>query len=217
MITIRGGLSKENYMDFNRLFFEGLLVFIMNKKLIEELSIEELGKLFPIILVDHQDNWKSLYQKEKDYITETIGEDNIISVNHIGSTAVPVIKSKPTIDILLEIKNETDLDNLISNMKNKGYNFIAQPKNPEPHMMFTKGYTINGFKGQAIHIHVRYEGDWDEIYFCDYLKINPDLAAEYESLKIELSQKFKNNRELYTEGKSEFIKNATMTARNKLR
>jgi len=212
-------LTEQSYYDIasnNRLSFEKSPVFIMKKKLIDELSIEELGKLFPIILVDHQVNWKFIYQKEKDYITETIGENNIISVNHIGSTPIPEIKSKPTIDILLEIENKTDLDNLINNMKKKGYNFIAQPKSSEPHMMFAKGYTINGFKGQAIHIHVRYEGDWDEIYFCDYLKINPDIAKEYESLKIKLSNQYRNNRELYTEGKSEFIKNVTMIARDEL-
>ncbi len=189
----------------------------MKKKLLHELSIDELGNLFPIYLVEHQDNWNSLYLSEKKILRKIIGKNNIIRISHIGSTAVPGIISKPTIDILLEITGETDLDNLINNMKDEGYNYTAQPENPEPHMMFTKGYTIDGFKGQAFHVHVRYEGDWDEIYFCEYLKVNHNLAKEYESLKIELSRLYKNNRELYTSGKSEFIKKAVMTARKELK
>jgi len=36
-------------------------------------------------------------------------------------------------------------------------------------MMFMKGYTSEGFQGQEYHVHVRYSGDWDELYFRDYL------------------------------------------------
>jgi len=35
-------------------------------------------------------------------------------------------------------------------------------------MMFMKGYTNEGFKGQVYHVHVRYSGDWDELYFKDF-------------------------------------------------
>ena len=80
-------------------------------------------------------------------------------------------------------------------------------------MMFVKGYTLDGFKGQAYHIHIRYFGDWDEIYFRDYLKANPGVAKEYGELKIQLSKRFRNDREKYTSGKTGFIKRVTDTAR----
>lgn len=71
--------------------------------------------------------------------------------------------------------------------------------------MLVKGYTIDGYKGQAYHIHVRYKGDWDELFFRDYLINQPDIAKEYEKLKIDLAKKHKYNRELYTEAKSDFV------------
>ena len=80
-------------------------------------------------------------------------------------------------------------------------------------MMFVKGYTKAGFKGQAFHIHVRYKGDWDEIYFRDYLIAHPEVAREYEDLKIRLCSAFKNDREGYTEAKTDFVKMVTGSAR----
>jgi len=79
--------------------------------------------------------------------------------------------------------------------------------------MFMKGYTPQGFEGQAFHVHVRYSGDWDELYFRDYLLANPDIAAEYGKLKLELQKKYKHDRDAYTSAKTDFIKRITRLAR----
>ena len=41
--------------------------------------------------------------------------------------------------------------------------------------------------------------------FRNYLISHPDRALEYEKLKISLADKFKNDREAYTEAKTAFI------------
>jgi len=174
-------------------------------KQIGEMNIEELGQLFPIILSDHKVYWEKEFQKEKTIIDETIGEE-IFRIEHIGSTSIPGIKAKPTIDILIEIKNESNLENIICQMKSTGYQYSEQPNNPAPNMMFMKGYTLEGFKGQAVHVHIRYVGDWDEIHFRDYLRSHNEVAKEYELLKIKLQKKHVNNREDYTNGKTDFVK-----------
>lgn len=68
---------------------------------------------------------------------------------------------------------------------------VSMPEKPAPHMIFVKGYTINGFEGQVFHNLVRYKIDWDEIYFRDYLIKHPEIAKEYETLKIMLSKDYK--------------------------
>lgn len=78
-------------------------------------------------------------------------------------------------------------------------------------MMFVKGYTIHGFEGQAFHVHVRYKGDWDEIYFRDHLRNNKQKAREYEKLK--LATKYKYDREAYTDAKTDFIEKINKLAR----
>jgi len=40
----------------------------------------------------------------------------------------------------------------------------------------SKGYTPDGFASKVYHLHVRYAGDWDELYFRDFLIAHPDKA-----------------------------------------
>ena len=79
--------------------------------------------------------------------------------------------------------------------------------------MYLNGYTPNGFIGQAIHIHVRYSGDWDELYFRDYLISHPDVAVKYGQLKLKLKAGYPNDRDGYTDAKGHFIKAHTDDAR----
>ena len=187
----------------------------MTKKL-EEMSFSELGRLFPIIISEHNPEWKDLYISEKAILEQAIGIENIVRINHYGSTSIPGLPAKPTIDILIEIRGETDNDKLISDIESIGYIYSLQPYNPAPHIMFMKGYTPDGFKGQAYHLHVRYSGDWDELYFRDYLLLHPDISKEYGILKRQLKEEYEHDREGYTQGKTGFIKRVTQQARKEL-
>ena len=70
---------------------------------LSKLSTEELGKLFPIIVSKYNADWPVIYQLEKEKILKIIPKKELLRINHIGSTAIPGIKPKPTIDILLEV------------------------------------------------------------------------------------------------------------------
>ena len=174
---------------------------------------EELGKLFPIVISEPDPDWIKLFNKERSQISRALGKQNFIRIEHIGSTAITNLKAKPTIDILLEIPKSIDKNWLIDEIIKLDYHYIPKSENPAPHMMFVKGYTPGGFKGQAYHIHVRYSGDWDELYFRDYLKVHPDVAEVYGELKIKLSREYKNDREEYTDKKTDFIRRITKLAR----
>ena len=180
---------------------------------LNKLNIKELGKLFPVIISDPDPDWGEIYNSEKTKIEKTLGKRNILKIEHIGSTAVPGLKAKPTIDILLEIPDGTGKNLIITKLKLLDYEYIPEPDNPPPHMMFAKGYTNHGFSGQAFHVHVRYSGDWDELYFRDYLISHPGIAREYEGLKILLANKYRNDREAYTNKKTEFIRRISELAK----
>ena len=66
------------------------------------------------------------------------------------------------------------------------------------------------------HLHLRRGNDGDEIYFRDYLNARPDIASLYESLKLGLAQKYKYDRDAYTDAKTEFIKKYTAKAKKEL-
>jgi len=182
-------------------------------KLQDTMNLEEMGMVFPIILSEYNPAWPVLYSSEKDLIEKTVGSQRIVKISHIGSTAVPGMVAKPTIDILLEIRDDVDRDELIRIFSEMGYLCNPQPRNPAPHVMFIKGYTPEGYSGQAYHVHVRYSGDWDEPYFCNYLVRYPAVAEHYIALKQKLIESCGCDREAYTWRKTEFIESVMEIAR----
>lgn len=181
-------------------------------KPLQDMTNEELWQLFPIILCEHDPAWSMHYQQEKELLLRTIG-GVVKRISHIGSTAVPGLAAKPTIDILLELCIEADTEQVKRDILALGYLFSAQPDNPPPHMMFMKGYTPRGFEGRVFHLHVRYYGDWDELYFRDYLIDHPEMVAEYARQKLLLATQYRHNRDAYTDAKTVFIKFATELAK----
>ena len=185
-------------------------------KALSEMTNEELWALFPITLTEHDPVWAERYAQERERIVAAVGQENIVRISHIGSTAVPGLIAKPTIDILLEITGACNTERLKAALMADGYQFSPQPKNPPPHMMFMKGYTPKGFKGQAFHLHVRYSGDWDELYFRDYLISRPEMAQGYGELKAKIKEAFEHDRDGYTAAKTEFVREYTAKAREEL-
>ena len=187
----------------------------MNNPL-QKMTNEELWALFPIILSEHRAEWTKFYEQEKDTIISAIKTKNISRINHIGSASVPGLIAKPTIDILLEIPTDSDIPSLTAALISAGYICNTQPNNPAPHLMFMKGYTPQGFRGQAVHLHVRFPGDWDELYFRDYLRSHPETAKSYGKLKQNLQLRYEHDRDAYTEAKTDFIQEATRLARKEM-
>jgi GrpB-like predicted nucleotidyltransferase (UPF0157 family) len=72
----------------------------MNKQL-HDMTNDELGELFPIIISEPDPNWIRLFHEEESNIRNVLGKQNIIRIEHIGSTSIPNLRAKPTIDILL--------------------------------------------------------------------------------------------------------------------
>jgi GrpB-like predicted nucleotidyltransferase (UPF0157 family) len=174
-------------------------------KNLDTMTTEELGKLFPVYLVDYCPGWPLTFLNEKRELSALLSFVPNLKIDHIGSTAIPGLASKPIIDMLVQVDQNTSTDEIIIVLKAEGYHYIPRPDKPAPQMMFVKGYTEDGFQGQGFHLHIRYHGNWPEICFRDYLIKHPEAASQYEQLKRELSVKHKFNREKYTEGKTSFV------------
>ena len=65
---------------------------------LNELSPEELGRLFLINIVTYKPQWHGIFLVEKAEI-ERIISLLALKIEHFGSTAIPNMASKPTIDI----------------------------------------------------------------------------------------------------------------------
>lgn len=175
-----------------------------------DMSLEELWELFPITFTDNSGDFQDIYLEEERNLKFLLG-NYITRVSHIGSTSISNIKTKPIIDILIEISFE-DKDIVKDVLLNNDYILMSESGNK---ISFNKGYTINGYADKVFHIHIKRYGDCDELYFRDYLNENQRKAIEYEKLKLELFHEYKLNRDLYTDGKRAFVNEVVDLAREK--
>ncbi|MDC7223469.1 MAG: GrpB family protein [Spirochaetales bacterium] len=168
---------------------------------------EELGILYPISICDHNKEWRSHYLKEEKLLNKLFPFN--LAIEHIGSTAVPGLKSKPTIDILCEKPEDLTNSEIIDIFSGNGYLHMEEQSN---HLMFVKGYTPSGLEKISFHIHMGSREQswlWDRIYFRDYLIKNNSFKEEYEKLKTTLAVRHKHDREAYTREKAELIMKIT--------
>lgn len=179
------------------------------KKELDEMTLEELWELFPIILVEHHDQWIKWYQEEQDHLYSLLSKVDLVRIAHVGSTAINGIWAKPTIDILIETKNTKEFEVVYQVLLDGGYSCMYKNER----IGFNKGYTKDGFAERVFHIHVRNHGDHDELYFRDYMNEKSLLAKEYEDLKLELWKQYEHDRDGYTEAKTDFIKTYTEQAK----
>lgn len=175
------------------------------------MTLEELWALFPIKLTEHNSEWKRQYREMAAFLEEKLSSCNIIRISHIGSTAVNNIWAKPIIDILVEIASDEDITAVAAIIMGSGFTKMSEA---EGRASFNRGYTENGFAEKVYHLHLRYAGDNDELYFRDYLNADPGAAKEYEQLKLNLWRQYEYNRDGYTEAKTEFVKKHTAAAKS---
>ena len=179
-------------------------------KALEDMSLEELWQLFPIVLREHQTEWKDWYEEERLRLLSFLPEHQIVRLSHIGSTSVETIWAKPIVDILLEIPKAADMAVMRDLLLQNGFLLMSESQG---RMSFNKGYTPSGFAERVFHLHLRYEDDNDELYFRDYLQEHPAVAKDYEKLKLSLWKQYEHNRDAYTDSKTDFIKKYTKEAK----
>lgn len=173
------------------------------------MTLDKLWELFPRVLTPHNPQWSVWAEEEMRLLSSLLVKYHPI-ISHIGSTAIPDIQAKPIVDILVEISPDIEWQSLKDILEHNGYICMAES---ETHISFNKGYTPAGYADRVFHVHVHRTGDNDEILFRDYLIANPESAKEYERLKHPLLPKYKNNRDGYTEAKTEFIKHIVRLAK----
>lgn len=120
------------------------------------------------------------------------------------------IWAKNIVDTLVEVPCASEFETIRSRLIENGYICMSSSAD---RLSFNKGYTENGFAEKVFHLHLRIYGDNDELYFRDYLSEKPEIAQEYEKLKLRLWKEFEHGRDEYTKQKTEFIKRYTKEAK----
>lgn len=174
----------------------------MQENQLQDLTLAELWELFPIVLTAHNPQWSVWAEEEMRLLSSLLVKYHPI-ISHIGSTAIPDIQAKPIVDILVEVSPGIEWLPIIEILERNGYICMSESGS---RISFNKGYTPSGYADKVFHVHVHRTGDNDEILFRDYLIAHPESAKEYETLKLSLLPEYRNNRDGYTEAKTEFVK-----------
>ena len=180
----------------------------MSKEL-SEMSLEELWELFPIFLVEPNEKWSDYYSEIETVIRKVLNAFPIDRISHIGSTSIEGIWAKNIIDVLVEIPEQVDMEKAAQALEQNGFSRMSADVG---RISLNRGYTRDGFAEKVYHLHLRYTGDNDELYFRDYMNEHPEIAKEYEDLKRRLWQMYEHNRDAYTDAKSDFIHKWTVEA-----
>lgn len=153
-------------------------------------------------LETYNSKWILEYEKEKAIIENCIRE-NIIDIEHVGSTSIEGLAAKPIIDIAIGVISILEGYRCIEPLEQIGYVYKGEA-GVSGRLFFYKG----DIDSTSHHVHIE-EIDsinWsNQILFRDYLRLHADIRDEYDELKNKLSQKHANDRETYTLEKSEFI------------
>ncbi|MDI1351819.1 MAG: GrpB family protein [bacterium] len=159
-----------------------------------------------IVIQPYNPAWPKLAIAEIKAIKTIANQDSIVSIDHIGSTAVPELSSKPIIDIFISITSLNNVAHWISSLQSLGY--IYWEENPDKtHLRFFKGMPPFG-EGRTHHVHIVEANNHTvehRLLFRDILRRDKRARLDYESLKRRLAQSDNNDREAYTDNKLDFI------------
>jgi GrpB-like predicted nucleotidyltransferase (UPF0157 family) len=132
----------------------------------------------PITLCNYDPVWLKLFEQEKPIILQALAE-NILGIEHFGSTSVPGLAAKPIVDILVGLKQYPMQDDAVDCLKRIGYEYLGEAGVPG-RLYFRKRQPF-AFNIAA----VEYNGTlWkDNLLLRDYLRPHSKERQRYEQHK----------------------------------
>lgn len=166
----------------------------------------------PDLVVAYDPEWPARFAREAERIKDALGSI-VLDVEHIGSTAVPGLAGKPTIDVAVGVARLADVgDVAISAMQELEYVYRGEAGVPGRHY-FRKGPTYP----RDYHVSIiEWRGPlWnDYLLLRDYLRSHPDEAARYVEAKRVAEQTIETPDPIsYWEAKRAFVEQLLERAR----
>lgn len=163
----------------------------------------------PVTIVAYDPSWPELYETERQRIVNALGS-RVLSLDHVGSTAVPGLAAKPIIDIMLVVEDCANDDAYLQDLEAAGYVLrIREPvESPTEHFTGTEPHRV--LKGSEIdlnlHVWSRNSPEIERtLTFRDWLRTHDDDRALYQDTKLKLASQQWDNIQQYAESKSEVI------------
>jgi len=144
--------------------------------------------------------WPDEFERLRIRVAGAVG-DVAVAIEHVGSTAVSGLAAKPVIDMVVVVEPrdlQTAVARLVAigyvhqgNLGVEGREAFGVPEGERRHHLYVSPTDSEELRAQ--------------LAFRDRLRANPALAAEYEVLKRALAVRFRDDREGYTDAKTDFV------------
>ncbi len=164
---------------------------------------ESVGRGRDYRIVEPDPAWADRFEVEAARIVAALPPNLVARIDHVGSTSVPDLAAKPTIDIQLSLTAMVPRDAYVEPIRALGYRWVLDPWDVD-HEYFS--LDVEGER--AFQVHVCAAGStWERrhLVFRDWLRAHPDDAAAYEELKRGLAAAHPNDTLSYTDAKTAFI------------
>lgn len=161
-----------------------------------------------IVVAPYDRSWPERAARERERIAAVLGDD-AAAIEHIGSTSVPGLAAKPTIDICAGMRDLSCVPSFNDALVAFGY---TAPRANAPDWW----YAPRREGDERVNLHLVPHGGerWRRyLDFRDYLRAHPDVAAEYARLKQANATEFGGDILGYIEAKADFVVETAERAR----
>jgi GrpB-like predicted nucleotidyltransferase (UPF0157 family) len=155
-----------------------------------------------VTVVPYDPAWPRRFEAERAVLERVLAPWLEGGIHHIGSTAIPEISAKPIIDMMAGIRDLGEARAASDPLAEHGY--VDDPHRPGIAHHFTKPSLQHAEFG--LHLTEPESDLWRErLVFRDALRADPELAAQYEALKLRLASQHHADLAAYGAGKRRFV------------
>ncbi|HZO92729.1 MAG TPA: GrpB family protein [Candidatus Baltobacteraceae bacterium] len=166
----------------------------------DAISPEERAE--PVVVVPYDPAWEGTFRRVRERVAGALG-DLAVGVEHVGSTAVPGLAAKPIVDVDAIVRRAEDVPEAIRALAAIGYAHLGDlgiagreafraPSDLPRHHLYVCAVATPELRAH--------------LAFRDALRADRALAERYAALKRDLAERYRDDRDAYTEGKSAFVR-----------
>ncbi|MGO9830025.1 MAG: GNAT family N-acetyltransferase [Myxococcaceae bacterium] len=159
-------------------------------------------------LLESNPAWPAKFEEERRRLAEALAPFLDGEVEHVGSTAVPGLLAKPTVDLMAPVSNLDAASTAIPVLEGLGY--LYAPYRPGLHWFCKPSAAHREFHLILLQ---RSNVEWARrIAFRNLLRAEPARARAYAELKRQAARQHAHDREAYTQAKARFVESLSEEA-----
>jgi len=158
----------------------------------------------PIKLTDYDPVWRDRFAKQQVRVNELLKPWLAGEIEHIGSTSVPGLRSKPIVDLLAPVQSLAGARAAIPVLEVDGWLFWPDDPNYHYRLWFLRPSPA----ARTHHLQIIQHDHPDVLAltcFRDALRNDPKLRDAYALLKDDLAREHQADRNAYSNAKADFV------------